>query len=120
MGTSGTESCHRLNSSNYLHNWRSNRVWSDYQELDNSLACLKPTLIIMYLSINFNQESLPGERASSLDFKDATTARFGHSRIVFCLFLVTNIKGTIRQSSTEKLNRSNLWHKVKSIWFSDT
>ena len=32
------------------------------------------------------------ERASVLDFKEADAPQFGYSDVVFCLFLVTNIK----------------------------
>ena len=32
------------------------------------------------------------ETASALDFKGATALRFGHIKIVFCLFVVANVK----------------------------
>ena len=56
------------------------------------------------------QESLPGERASALDFKDAAAPRFGHSDVVFVYFFVTNIKTCRLQSSTKMLNKRNLWY----------
>ena len=50
-------------------------------------------MYLVYLSIsddklrvlNYSQESLPG-RASTSDFKDAATPRFGHSDAVFVYF----------------------------------
>ena len=32
------------------------------------------------------------ERAAAFDFKDASAPKFGHSDVIFCLFLVTKIK----------------------------
>ena len=45
------------------------------------------------------------ETASALDFKDVTAPRFGHSDVVFCLFLRTKPKGTACQSSSEMLKK---------------
>ena len=47
--------------------------------------------MMINLEMVLKQESLPGG-ASALDFKDSAALRFGQSDVVFCLFLVTNIK----------------------------
>ena len=47
------------------------------------------------------------ERASALDSEDAAL-RFGHRNVVFCLFLVTNIKGTACKYSVEIFKSQNL------------
>ena len=45
------------------------------------------------ISSFLNEGSLAGEsKLQTLDFKDTAAPRFGHSAVVFCLFLVTNIK----------------------------
>ena len=61
-----------------------------------------PSVEFEFISFNFSQDetestltsnrSQKPEKTSTLDFKDALWPLFGHSNVVFCLILVTNIK----------------------------
>ena len=61
-------------------------------EKDPKETITKSSFMKNYAKLCCSQMSHYLGRTSVLDFKDVTVPRFGHSDVVFCLLLITNIK----------------------------